>query len=161
LLGNRSGAVGLAVGFAYVFGGILLDPTIYLGERLGLYRALREGGPPTSGELAMRTGTNERYLREWLEHHAASGLLDVDDVAADPLARRFSLPTAHAPVLLDRDDARFGAYRAIDVVRAARPLPDLVDAFRNGTSFLAGRSSGGWWLWPWLCGVSERRLRAP
>ncbi len=108
--------------------------TIYLGERLGLYRALHEGGPATSGELAMRTGTNERYLREWLEHHAASGLLDVDDVAADPLARRFSLPAAHAPVLLDRDDARFGAYRAIDVVRAARPLPDLVDAFRNGTA---------------------------
>ena len=108
--------------------------TIYLGERLGLYRALHEGGPATSGELAARTGTNERYVREWLEHHAASGLLDVDDVAADPLARRFSLPAAHAPVLVDRDDARFGAYRAIDIVRAARPLPDLVDAFRNGTA---------------------------
>ena len=108
--------------------------TIYLGERLGLYRALHEGGPATSGELAARTGTNERYVREWLEHHAASGLLDVDDVAADPLARRFSLPAAHAPVLLDRDDVRFGAYRAIDIVRAARPLPDLVDAFRNGTA---------------------------
>ena len=70
--------------------------TIYLGERLGLYRALHEGGPATSGELAARTGTNERYVREWLEHHAASGLLEVD-VATDPLARRFSLPAAHVP----------------------------------------------------------------
>ena len=108
--------------------------TIYLGERLGLYRALHEGGPATSGELAVRTGTNERYVREWLEHHAASGLLDVDDVATDPLARRFSLPAAHVPVLVDRDDVGFGAYRAIDIVRVARPLPDLVDAFRNGTA---------------------------
>jgi len=107
--------------------------TIYLGERLGLYRALHEGGPATSGELAARTGTNERYVREWLEHHAASGLLEVD-VAADALARRFSLPAAHVPVLVDRDDVRFGAYRAIDIVRAARPMPDLVDAFRNGTA---------------------------
>ena len=107
--------------------------TIYLGDRLGLYRALHEDGPATSGELAARTGTNERYVREWLEHHAASGLLEVD-VATDPLARRFSLPAAHIPVLVDRDDVRFGAYRAIDIVRAARPMPDLVDAFRHGTA---------------------------
>ena len=37
-------------------------------------------------------------------------------------------------MLVDRDDVRFGAYRAIDIVRAARPLPDLVDAFRTGTA---------------------------
>jgi hypothetical protein len=108
--------------------------TIYLGQRLGLCRALHEGGPATSGELAARTGTNERYVREWLEHHAASGLLGVDDVATDPPARRFSLPAAHVPVLVDREDVRFGAYRAIDIVPAARPMPSLVDAFRDGTA---------------------------
>src|SRR4051795_7250069 len=80
--------------------------TVYLGERLGLYQALHAGGPATSAELAARTGTVERYVREWLEHHAASGLLEVDDVATDPLARRFSLPAAHVPVLVDRDDVR-------------------------------------------------------
>ena len=37
-------------------------------------------------------------------------------------------------MVVDRDDVGFGAYRAIDIVRAARPLPDLVDAFRNGTA---------------------------
>jgi 2-polyprenyl-3-methyl-5-hydroxy-6-metoxy-1,4-benzoquinol methylase len=108
--------------------------TIYLGERLGLYQALHQGGPATSAELAARTGTAERYVREWLEHHAASGLLEVDDVAAGPLERRFLLPAAHAPVLADHDDVLFAAYRAIDIVRAARPLPDLVDAFRTGTA---------------------------
>jgi len=106
--------------------------TIYLGERLGLYRALHEGGPATAAELAGRTGTTERYVREWLEHHASAGLLDVDDVAAAPDERRFSLPAAHVPVLVDRDDERFATYRAIDLVRAARPLPDLVEAFRTG-----------------------------
>ena len=45
--------------------------TVYLGERLGLYQALHAGGPATSAELAARTGTVERYVREWLEHHAA------------------------------------------------------------------------------------------
>ncbi len=58
--------------------------TVYLGERLGLYRALDTGGPATSAELAGGTGTTERYVREWLEHHAASGLLEVDDAAAGP-----------------------------------------------------------------------------
>ena len=48
--------------------------TIYLGERLGLYRALAESGAATSSQLVARTGTTERYVREWLEHHAASAL---------------------------------------------------------------------------------------
>jgi 2-polyprenyl-3-methyl-5-hydroxy-6-metoxy-1,4-benzoquinol methylase len=108
--------------------------TVYLGERLGLYQALHADGPATSTQLAARTGTTERYVREWLEHHAASGLLDVDDVTAGPLERRYRLPAAHAAVLADHDDVRFAAHRAIDIARAARQLPDLVDAFRTGTA---------------------------
>jgi 2-polyprenyl-3-methyl-5-hydroxy-6-metoxy-1,4-benzoquinol methylase len=106
--------------------------TIYLGERLGLYRALFEGGAATSADLATRTGTNERYVREWLEQHAASGLLAVDDVRAEPLARRYSLPAEHVPVLVDPDDIRYAGYRSIDMVRHGRTLPALVEAFRTG-----------------------------
>jgi 2-polyprenyl-3-methyl-5-hydroxy-6-metoxy-1,4-benzoquinol methylase len=106
--------------------------TVYLGERLGLYRALADGGPATSAELAERTGTAERYIREWLEHHASSGLLEVDDPAADPLARRYRLPPEHLPVLADTDDVRYQAHKGVDIVRAGRPLPALVDAFRTG-----------------------------
>jgi 2-polyprenyl-3-methyl-5-hydroxy-6-metoxy-1,4-benzoquinol methylase len=105
---------------------------VYLGERLGLYRALADGGPATSSELAERTGTVERYVREWLEHHAASGLLAVDDPTADPQARRYLLPPEHVPVLADQDDVRYEAYRGVEMVRAARPLPELVEAFRTG-----------------------------
>jgi hypothetical protein len=62
--------------------GALELSTVYRDERLGLYQALYTDGPATSAELAARTGTIERYIREWLEHHAASGLLEVDDPAA-------------------------------------------------------------------------------
>ena len=69
--------------------------TVYLGERLGLYQALHADGPATSAELAARTGTTERYIREWLEHHAASGLLEVDDPAGDQ--RRHALTADRVP----------------------------------------------------------------
>jgi SAM-dependent methyltransferase len=106
--------------------------TVYLGERLGLYRALAQGGPASSSELAQRTGTAERYVREWLEHHASSGLLEVDDPKAEPLVRRYRLPPEHIPVLADPDDVRYEAYKGVDIVRAGRPLPQLVEAFRTG-----------------------------
>ncbi|MGI8976994.1 MAG: SAM-dependent methyltransferase, partial [Thermomicrobiales bacterium] len=46
--------------------------SVYLGDRLGYYRALAEGGAATSAELAQRTGTAERYAREWLEQQATT-----------------------------------------------------------------------------------------
>jgi 2-polyprenyl-3-methyl-5-hydroxy-6-metoxy-1,4-benzoquinol methylase len=106
--------------------------TVYLGERLGLYRALASDGPATSAELAGRTGTAERYVREWLEHHAASGLLEVDDVAAGPLDRRYQLPPEYVPVLADPDDVRYRAFSGVEIARAGRGLPQLVEAFRTG-----------------------------
>jgi ubiquinone/menaquinone biosynthesis C-methylase UbiE len=106
--------------------------TVYLGERLGLYRALDRDGPATSSELAGRTGTAERYVREWLEHHAASGLLEVDDPAAGPLARRYRLPPAHVPVLADPDNICYRAFSGVEIARAGRWLPQLVEAFRTG-----------------------------
>jgi len=106
--------------------------TVYLGERLGLYQALHADGPATSAELATRTGTSERYIREWLEHHAASGLLEVDDPAGEPLARRYCLPPGHAAVLADTGDARYRGYGGVEIVRAARWMPQVAEAFRSG-----------------------------
>jgi SAM-dependent methyltransferase len=106
--------------------------TVYLGDRLGLYRALHAEGPATSAELATRTGTAERYVREWLEHHAASGLLEVDDPAAGPLVRRYRLPPAHIPVLADPDNVCYRAFNGVEIVRAGRSLPHLAEAFRTG-----------------------------
>jgi predicted O-methyltransferase YrrM len=108
--------------------------TIYLGERLGLYRALAESGPATSSQLAARTGTTERYVREWLEQHAASELLAVDDPRAEPLTRRYWLPQEHIAVLANPDDVRYEASTSVDIVRAGRWLPQLVEAFRIGNA---------------------------
>jgi predicted O-methyltransferase YrrM len=108
--------------------------TIYLGERLGLYRALAKSGPATSSQLAARTGTSERYVREWLEQHATSDLLAVDDPRAEPLARRYWLPPEHIAVLANPDDVRYAASSGVDIVRAGRWLPQLVEAFRVGNA---------------------------
>jgi 2-polyprenyl-3-methyl-5-hydroxy-6-metoxy-1,4-benzoquinol methylase len=127
---DRTRALGERL-FRHALGALELY-TVYLGDRLGFYRALAESGPVNSSELAERTGTAERYVREWLEHHASSGLLDVDDEKAEPLVRRYRLPAEHIPVLADADDVRYEAHKGVDIVRAGRPLPQLVDAFRTG-----------------------------
>jgi len=106
--------------------------TVYLGERLGLYRELAAGGPATSTELATRTGTAERYVREWLEHQAVAGLIDVEDASVPAADRRYSMPPAHVEALVDRDSLSFSAHKAIDIVRTGRRLPELVEAFRTG-----------------------------
>ena len=49
---------------------------VAVGDQLGLYRALADGGPATQDELAVRTGTAARYLREWLSQQAAAGTRD-------------------------------------------------------------------------------------
>ena len=74
--------------------------SIYLGDRLGWYRSLAADGACTAAELAGRTGTQERYAREWLEQQAVTGLLSVED-PGDPADRRYSMPAATADVLTD------------------------------------------------------------
>jgi hypothetical protein len=105
---------------------------LYLGQRLGLYRALRNGGPATSSELAEATGTDERYAREWLEQQAVTGLLVVDDAAAEARERRYALPDAYAEPLVDADSPSYIAPLARQALGMLRPLPQLVDAFRTG-----------------------------
>jgi hypothetical protein len=105
--------------------------TVYLGDRLGLYRALVRG-PANSTELAERTGTFERYVREWLEQQTVSGILEVEDPDADATDRRFRIPPEHLEVLTNEDSLLYGAYRGVEMVRGARPLPELVEAFRTG-----------------------------
>lgn len=106
--------------------------TIYLGDRLGYYHLLADDGPLTSSELASRSGTHERYAREWLEQQAATGLLEVTNPAAPALARRFYLPEGHDEVLADRDNLNYFAPMAQLVAGAVFPLSALVQAYRTG-----------------------------
>ena len=105
---------------------------IHVGSELGWYAALAEHGSATADELAAATGTNSRYAREWLEHQAVGGLLEVDDVAADAEDRRYSLPDAHAEVLLNRDSLAYVAPIARLLAAAAKLMPDFVHAYRTG-----------------------------
>ena len=105
---------------------------IYLGERLGLYRALASAGELTSAGLAQACDIHERYAREWLEQQAASEMLDVHDVSAPPEERRFSLPPGHDEVLTDTGSLNFMAPMGLLVMACARPIDALVEAFRTG-----------------------------
>jgi SAM-dependent methyltransferase len=98
--------------------------TVYLGIRLGLYRALADGFL-TAAELAARTSCHERYVREWCEQQAATGLIECDDPAAAPEDRRFALPASQRAVLVDRDAARYGAGNVLGLVEALAALPAL------------------------------------
>jgi len=106
--------------------------TVYLGERLGLYRVLAELYWASARELAERTGTFPRYVREWLEQQTVSGILEVEDPDAEPEERRYRLPPDHVEVLVDEGSLNYEAYLSIEMVRGARPLPELVHAFRTG-----------------------------
>jgi 2-polyprenyl-3-methyl-5-hydroxy-6-metoxy-1,4-benzoquinol methylase len=106
--------------------------TIYLGARLGLYRALDGQKALTSEEVAARTGTYERYVREWLEQQTVAGIIEVIDPAASPQKRRYHLPAGHAEVLLDRDSVNHLAPLVRLLVGIGRPLSSLVEAFATG-----------------------------
>ena len=100
---------------------------LYIGDRLGLYRALADHGPSSAGELADRLGLSERYLREWLEQQATSGILDVDLDTG-----RYSLPPGHDEALLAESSLNFVAPIGQLVVACVRPMDAVLEAFRTG-----------------------------
>jgi SAM-dependent methyltransferase len=106
--------------------------SIYMGDRLGLYRALAEGGPATSKELASRTGTQERYIREWLEQQTVAGILEVKQENHEVGARSFCLPAGHVEPLIDCGSMSYIVPLAQLLVGAVRPMPSILNAYRNG-----------------------------
>ncbi len=105
---------------------------VFLGDRMGWYRALAENGPLTSPELAERTGTAERYAREWLEQQAVCGYVSVATPDADPRRRRFRLPEAQAEVLTDEDSLSYVLPIARFVAATGQHLDALAAAYRTG-----------------------------
>jgi 2-polyprenyl-3-methyl-5-hydroxy-6-metoxy-1,4-benzoquinol methylase len=105
---------------------------VYLGDRLGMYRALADLGPSTSAELASAAGVNERYAREWLEQQAMAGILEAVDPGASDTERRYALPAGHEEVLLEAGSLNHMAPMAQLVVACALPIHTVVEAFRTG-----------------------------
>jgi SAM-dependent methyltransferase len=100
---------------------------VVIGHRLGLYRAMAGAGPLTPAELAERTGTAERYVREWLAAQASGGY-----VAYDPVSERFSLPEEQAFALADPDGLAYlpGAFQL--ALASLKAEPRIAEAFRTG-----------------------------
>lgn len=102
-------------------------PLVRLGARLGLYRGLAEGGPAAPDELAERTGTEPRMVREWLGNQAASGY-----VTYEAASGRYTLPPEQAVALAD-DQSEFYVLGAYDILASFFADEDrLVEAFRSG-----------------------------
>jgi 2-polyprenyl-3-methyl-5-hydroxy-6-metoxy-1,4-benzoquinol methylase len=100
--------------------------TIYLGDRLGLYRVLNERGPLDATGLAAAAGIDERYALEWLEQQATTGILEY---RGDGL---FELPQPYAKVLAERDDANYFAPLARMMVSVGGTMPRVVEAYKTG-----------------------------
>lgn len=104
--------------------------SIYIGGRLGFYRALADQGALTPGELASQTNTQERYVREWLEHQATSCILEAQTDSSG--TRRYRLPPGRAEALVDRDSLNYIAPLAQLVVGSVFPLEAVLEAYRGG-----------------------------
>jgi SAM-dependent methyltransferase len=107
-------------------GGTLTTVLARVGDELGLYRAMAGAAPTTPGELAQRTGTAERYVREWLSAQAAAGYVHYEGDG------RFSLPPEQAEALVNEDSPAcvLGGFQAM---LAATQIKDrIVEAFRTG-----------------------------
>jgi SAM-dependent methyltransferase len=109
-------------------GAVVSGPLFVLGEKLGLYKAMAGAGPLSSHEIAERSGTAERYVREWLRNQAAGGY-----VTYDPGNDSYTLPDEHALVLADEDSSFYvlGAFELIASLYADEDK--ILEAFRSGS----------------------------
>ena len=108
------------------FGSILSGALINIGDKLGLFTAMADSGPVTPAELAERTGTTERYVREWASGLAAAGYIDYAGNG------RYELNEEQAIVLADEMSPAYviGGFQGL--LAATRILPKAVEAFRTG-----------------------------
>ena len=100
---------------------------VRLGDRLGLYKAMADSMPVSPAELAQRTGTHERYIREWLNANAASGY-----VTYDPATAKYALPPEQAFALAVENSPAFlpGFFQVIS--SCFNDVAKIEDAFRTG-----------------------------
>ena len=115
------------------FGASLGSSLAYLGQKLGLYKALVELGSATPAELAQKTNTNERYVREWLINQAAGEYIDYD-----PTNGTYSLAPEQAVALTDENSPFFvgGGFFVIKAMTQA--VERIEDHFRDGGGMLWG-----------------------
>ncbi len=114
-------------------GALISAPLVLLGDKLGLYKAMKDGQPITSVELAQRTGTTERYVREWLINQAAGGYVDYDAGS-----ETYRLQPEQAAALADDRSPFFvcGGFQAM--MALCKSEPRITEAFRTGEGMFWG-----------------------
>jgi 2-polyprenyl-3-methyl-5-hydroxy-6-metoxy-1,4-benzoquinol methylase len=117
-------------------GGAVSIALVQMGDALGLYKILHQKGAMTTQELAAEAGVNERYLREWASHHAASNYLSYD-----PATKKFTLPPEQAMVFAVDDSPvnMVGAFGCMAAIHAN--LEKVQPAFKNGGGVAWGDQS--------------------
>jgi SAM-dependent methyltransferase len=112
-------------------GGAYSAVLVYVGDKLGLYKAMAEarggGGSITSEELASKTGTIERCVREWLANQAAGGYIKYD-----PITQKYSLPKEHALVLVDENSPAYSMGGFQGTAAYFRETSKIIEVFRTG-----------------------------
>jgi 2-polyprenyl-3-methyl-5-hydroxy-6-metoxy-1,4-benzoquinol methylase len=116
--------------FVGELGACATAPMVLIGDKLGLYKAMADSEPVTPAELAERTGTNERYIREWLCQQAASEYLEYD-----PAGGTFRLAPEQAVALAVDDSPAFipGAFQLLAAM--IKDEPAITERFRSGAGF--------------------------
>lgn len=124
---NEQVLMGLLGQAATDIGATFFAPLVIIGHELGLYRSLAADGPLTSDELATRTDTSERYIREWLRTNAAGGY-----VTYDAETDRYAMTFEQELLLANPDSPAFVGGFFQTALAATRILPALTEAFRTG-----------------------------
>jgi 2-polyprenyl-3-methyl-5-hydroxy-6-metoxy-1,4-benzoquinol methylase len=110
------------------FGAAFHAGLVVIGESLGLYKALAEAKEPlTPAELARRTNTNERYVREWLCSQAAGGYVEYETTSG-----RYTLTEEQAFTLADETSPAYLPGAFLMAVSALRAVPKMIERFRTG-----------------------------
>ncbi len=115
--------------FAGDLGAVMHAATVLIGDKLGLYKVMADGEPITAKELAERTATDERYMREWLSAQAASGYVEYD-----PASERFRLPPEQAFALTNEYNPLFvpgGLQVAASTIKDSDALAEAIRTSRS------------------------------
>jgi SAM-dependent methyltransferase len=108
-------------------GAAMLGAMSYIGDRLGIFKSLSDGASVSSGELAEKTGLDERYLREWLGAMTAAEYLNYDAAS-----KRYSMPAENAMILAREESPFFMGGFIQGIIPNLSVTPKVLEAFRTG-----------------------------
>jgi 2-polyprenyl-3-methyl-5-hydroxy-6-metoxy-1,4-benzoquinol methylase len=111
-------------------GASIHGPTILIGEQLGLYKAVASSGQITAADLARKTGTNERMVREWALGQAASGYMNYDSPSG-----KFSMTPEQAYVLTNEDSPVYIPGVFYSIASLYKDQRKITDAFKSNKGF--------------------------